>query len=310
MFQAFQASPSPEHLGWTLDQRDPDYIRSLMPLWDWAYHHYFRVNTAGWENITLEQPVLFVGSHNGGLAAPDMHMMMYDWFRRFGIDRPVYGLMHPRLHHGLPTIAEMAVKTGAVMAHPKMAIAALRSGASVLVYPGGIHDVFRPYYQRNQIRLEGNTAFIKLALREKTPIVPAISWGAHDSLIVLGDLYPLVNQLHQMGMPWLLGLDPEVCPLYLGLPWGIALGPLPNIPFPTKIYTRVLPAISFSWYGRDAANDRAYVYECYETVRRAMQTALDQLIQEIQPPSPSQPEQVIQQMFNHLSNHLFKHSST
>jgi 1-acyl-sn-glycerol-3-phosphate acyltransferase len=41
--------------------------------------------------------VLFIGSHNGGLAAPDMFMMMYDWFQRFGSDRLVYGLMDSSL---------------------------------------------------------------------------------------------------------------------------------------------------------------------------------------------------------------------
>jgi 1-acyl-sn-glycerol-3-phosphate acyltransferase len=255
-------------------------IRSLMPLWDWLYHHYFRVQTSGWEQIPSQGQVMFVGSHNGGLAAPDMHMMMYDWFRRFGIDdRIVYGLMHPRLSPSIPQLAEMAVKTGAVMAHPKMAVAALRSGASVLVYPGGVQDVFRPHAQRQQICLGGNQAFIKLALREQVPIVPVISWGAHDTLLILGDIYPWVRQLNALGMPWLMGIDPEVFPIYLGLPWGIGLGPLPNLPLPVTVHTQVLAPIGFARTGIAAAQDRDYVAQCYEQVRSAMQVGLDQLSQ-------------------------------
>src|SRR3712207_8665337 len=53
---------------------------------------------------------------------------------------------------------------------------------------------------------------------------------------------------------WLLDIDPVVFPIYLGWPWGLALGPLPNIPFPVTIHTRVCPPIVFERYGREAAS--------------------------------------------------------
>ena len=43
---------------------------------------------------------------------------------------------------------------------------------------------------------------------------------------LLRDIYPQLKQLHQWGLPWLFGIDPGVCPIYLGLPWGIAMGPI------------------------------------------------------------------------------------
>jgi len=250
-----------------------------MPVWDWLYHHYFRVQTGGWHNIPPNEKVLLVGSHNGGLAAPDMFMMMYDWFRGFGCERPVYGLMHPRVWEVSLPIAQMAEKAGAIMAHPKMAIAALRQGASVLVYPGGAEDVFRPHQLRDRIYFAGRTGFIKLALREEVPIVPVISHGAHDTLIVLTDIYKQMQQLHEWGMPWLFDIDPVVFPIYLGLPWGLAIGPLPHIPLPVTIHTHVCPPIIFERYGRDAANDREYVDACYETVCTQMQQELYSLIE-------------------------------
>ncbi|MDF5710695.1 MAG: lysophospholipid acyltransferase family protein [Nostoc sp. S4] len=265
-------------LGWSLDERDPKFIEFLMPLAGFLYDYYFRVQTSGWENIRPEEKVLFVGSHNGGLAAPDMTMMMYDWFRRFGVERPVYGLMHPKAWQVSPPLAQLVAKAGAIIAHPKMASAALRSGASVLVYPGGAEDIFRPHYLRNKIYFVGRKGFIKLALRENVPIVPVISWGAHDTLIILTDWYKIVRQLHEWGMPWLLGIDPEVFPIYLGLPWGLAFGPLPNIPLPVTLYTRVCPPIVFERYGRQAASDRHYVNLCYELVVSQMQQELDNLI--------------------------------
>ncbi|QSJ18834.1 acyltransferase family protein [Nostoc sp. UHCC 0702] len=263
--------------GWSLDERDPKFIETIMPLLGFFYNYYFRVQTSGWHHIPPQEKVLFVGSHNGGLAAPDMGMVIYDWFRRFGVERRVYGLMHPKVWQVSPPLAQLVAKAGAIVAHPKMASAALRSGASVLVYPGGAEDVFRPYHLRHQIYFAGRQGFIKLALRENVPIVPVISSGAHDTLIVLADLYKVVRQLHEWGMPWLFGIDPEVFPIYLGLPWGLGIGPLPDIPLPVSICTRVCPPIVFERYGRQAASDRQYVRECYELVVNQMQQELDYL---------------------------------
>lgn len=263
--------------GWSLDDRDPKVIESLMPLWEWFYRYYFQVQTDGWHHIPRDEKILIVGSHNGGLPAPDMHMCMYDWFKRFGTERLVYGLMHQNAWSVFPT-TPLAVQCGAVRAHPKMAIAAFQRNASVAVYPGGGPDVFRPHSMRDKIYFAGRKGFIKLALREEVPIVPMISNGAHDTLIVLADIYEQVKQLHELGLPWLFGLDPEVFPIYIGLPWGLAIGPLPNLPLPVKIHTRVCSPIVFERYGREAASDRDYVDACYERVLTEMQQELDKLV--------------------------------
>jgi 1-acyl-sn-glycerol-3-phosphate acyltransferase len=267
-------------LGWSLEERDHNFIKLVMPILEWLYHHYYRVETSGWEHVPTDEKVLFVGSHNGGLAAPDMLMMMYDWFFRFGIERPAYGLMHPLAWQVSPELASIVAKLGAVVAHPKMALLAFREGANVLVYPGGAEDVFRLHSQRHQICFAGRKGFIKLALRENVPIVPVISTGAHDTLFIFADIYKIMQQLHLWGMPWLLGIDPQIFPLYLGLPWGLGIGPLPHIPLPVKIHTRVCPPIVFDKYGREAASDRAYVDFCYEMIVSKMQQELDALVQE------------------------------
>ena len=263
--------------GWSLDDRDPAFIKSWMPVAEWLYHNYFRVTTSGWHHVPEQGKILFVGSHNGGFASPDTSMFMYDWFRREGYDRLSYGLMHPAAWT-FPDIAQLAVQAGALVAHPQMAIAALRREAAVLVYPGGAEDMFRPHSDRHKINLAGRKGFIKLALRENAPIVPLISIGAHDTMIVLGDIYPQVKQLHAWGLPWIFGPDIGVFPAFLGLPWGLAIGPLPNIPPPVQIYTRVCAPIVFPRYGREGAVDRAYVDACYEEVRTQMQLELDSLV--------------------------------
>jgi 1-acyl-sn-glycerol-3-phosphate acyltransferase len=276
-------TPTPHHKydGWSLDDRDPQAIREIfMPMWEWLYHYYFQVTTDGWDRVPDRGKMLVVGSHNGGLASPDMFMLMYDWFCRYGVERPAYGLAHPGVWKYFGPISTLAAQAGAVVAHPKMAMAALQKDAAVLVYPGGAEDVFRPHSQRNRIELAGRKGFIKVALREHAPIVPVVSLGAHDGLIVLTDLYPILQQLRDRGMPWLFGIDPIVFPVYLGLPWGIAFGPLPNLPLPTQIHIRICQPIEFSRYGRGAANDRDYVDACYTLVEQQMQAELDRLVLE------------------------------
>jgi len=168
-----------------------------------------------------------------------------------------------------------------IRADPRMAIPALRRGACVLVYPGGGQEVFRPYWERDQVKFYGRQGFIKLALRENVPIIPIVSWGAHETLFVLADIYePMKAFLETLNLPWLFNLDPEVFPIYLGLPWGICFGPLLNFPLPAKIHLRICPPIVFERCGRYAAQDSNYVEQCYHTVLQQMQGNLNQLIAE------------------------------
>jgi len=265
--------------GWSLGDRDPEMIRRLLPTFDWVYRYYFQVKTDGWEYIPDGQGLL-IGSHNGGLAAPDTLMMTYDWMRHFGTERLIYALMEPRMWSALPVMARMATQVGAIRAEPQMALKALNRGASLLIYPGGAKDVFRPYQLRHRIYLNGQKGFIKLALEYDLPIVPLISYGAHETLIVLADIYDDLKGLFAGNVPWLLGIDPGVFPIYLGLPWGLAIGPLPNLPLPRYLHTRVCPPIRFDRTGRDAAHDAVYVDTCYHQVEQTMQTALDALVAE------------------------------
>ena len=274
------SAPSNTLTGWSLDDRNPQVIEKLLPFYGWFYKHYFHVKTDGWEHIPPQGKALLIGSHNGGLAAPDTVMITYDWFRHFGTERLVYALMEPKIWQFMPGLARLATQVGTIRPYPSLAISALRRDATVLIYPGGVQDVFRPHSLRNKIHFCGQRGFIKLALREEVPIIPLISHGAHDTLIVLADIYPQLRQLHQQGLPWPFGFDPGVFPIYIGLPWGLAFGPLPNFPLPVPIQIRICPPITFERYGDEAAHNSEYVKQCYGQVCHLMQLELDRLVQE------------------------------
>ena len=100
-----------------LSLRDPKLLQATMPWLELLYQCYFRVTSSGWENIPLSGSFLIVASHNGGLPAPDMYMLLYDWLRRFGAERPAYGLKHRELLKSRERLIR-AARFGIVPAEP------------------------------------------------------------------------------------------------------------------------------------------------------------------------------------------------
>lgn len=128
-----------------LDVRDTDYIRETLPgLWMLA-SLYFRADVRGLHHIPREGPVLLVGNHSGGMMAPDLFVFVLAFSTYFGVERRFYQLAH----NGGACISCGTDRApyGTVAADPRNAELALSSGAAVLDYPGGDHEVFRPSWE-------------------------------------------------------------------------------------------------------------------------------------------------------------------
>ena len=181
---------------------------------------------------------LVVSNHSGGLLTTDTLIFSTAFYDRFGFDRPVHTLGHSALFVG--PVGDLLRKTGLIHADPETATAALRDGAVVMVFPGGLYDAFRPTAKRNTIDFNGRTGYVKAALAAGVPIVPVVSIGGQE------------NQLFLTRGMWLarrLGLNrlrSDILPVTLGFPFGVsAVVPL-NIPLPTKIVTQVLEPIDLA----------------------------------------------------------------
>ena len=74
---------------------------------------------------------------------------------------------------------------GTVAASPANAEKALRSGAALLVYPGGDYEVHRPSWHGNRVEFAGRRGFIRLALEHDVPIVPVVSIGGQETALFL-----------------------------------------------------------------------------------------------------------------------------
>ncbi|HEX6363061.1 MAG TPA: 1-acyl-sn-glycerol-3-phosphate acyltransferase, partial [Albitalea sp.] len=183
--RAFREDPA-RFDGTRLDLRDPDYVRDYLPLLEVAHRYWFRVSARGFERAPVGEPYLMVGNHNGGMNAPDTAMTLHAWYTTQGAEAPVHALIHPGVFT-IPYLNVHATKLGGVAATARMALKVLESGVPLLIYPGAGDDAYKPWADRNRILFFGRDAFVKLALHLDLPVVPIVSAGAHETLVVLDD---------------------------------------------------------------------------------------------------------------------------
>jgi 1-acyl-sn-glycerol-3-phosphate acyltransferase len=253
--------------------RDPEFIRRNLGLLE-AFASYFNPDVRGLDRLPAQGPFLVVGNHNGGATPPDMPILMTRWWNTRGVDEPVYGLFHSAFFN-IPGVGPTMRKAGGIEADPQAAEHALRAGGSVVVFPGGDYDVFRPWTERHHIDFGGRTGWIRLALRTGVPVVPAVSCGAHNSVVVLSRGDRLVRW-----MPHLRLMRVKVMPIMLGLPWGISFG-LPMLPLPAKTTVDVgAPVDLAERYGATADDGDAVIKWIYDDLTSQMQRTMDSLVAE------------------------------
>ncbi|MGH2783855.1 MAG: lysophospholipid acyltransferase family protein [Actinomycetota bacterium] len=239
-----------------LDARDPEFIRSQLPLMWLLTTLYFRAEVKGFDRIPEEGPLLFVANHSGGNMTPDSIVFTLAFNTYYGVERPLHALAHA-LVTSYPLLGSLAKKWGIVTAGPEAAKAVLDRGASVLVYPGGDIEVHRPWTARHEIRFAGRKGFLRLAKEANVPIVPVVSLGGQDTYFPLTDGSAIARALKLDKLARL-----KVLPISLALPWGLNVGDfLGHIPLPAKIRQEVLEPIDVvEKFGDDADSDEAYDY--------------------------------------------------
>ena len=153
---------------------------------------------------------------------------------------------------------------------PRTRPEALRSGAAVLVYPGGDYDAYRPTLSQNVIDFNGRTGYVRIAIETGVPIVPVVSIGAQETQLFLsrGDRLAKRLGLHRIRL--------DILPITIGLPFGMTMFFPANFPLPTKIVNQALDPIDVvALFGKNPN-----VAEVDSYVRSVMQDALDRLARE------------------------------
>ncbi len=256
--------------------RDPAFIKRMIPFLDRVLA-YFDPEIQNFDRLPAQSPMLVVGNHSGGIYMPDFWAFLRHWIRERGLDEALYPLGFDFMF-SLPLIGKMVRRLGTVPASHSNAERLLEAGNSVIVYPGGDEDAYRPWTERHRVDLHGRTGFVRLAIRQQVPVVPVVAHGSHDVIIVLnrGDAVARALGLDRLRI--------NILPLVAGPPWGIAPVQLPTWPLPAKVTLRVCEPIDWRHLGPQAAEDPAVVRDCYNEILERMQSTMDALVESLPHP--------------------------
>ncbi len=245
--------------------RDPAFLRRITPLVD-LWLSYFDAEVQSFDRVPASGPALIVGNHSGGMYMPDYWAFLRRWVRERGYDEPLYSLGFD-LMFAIPGMATIARKVGTVPASHRHAARLLDRGCTVVVYPGGDEDDYRPWTERHRVDLHGRCGFVRLALRHRVPVVPMVAHGSHDVIHVVarGDAIARRLRLDRLRL--------NILPFVAEPPWLVS-----SLPLPAKVTLRVCEPMDWSRWEPDAADNPIVVRHCYEEVLGRMQTNLDELV--------------------------------
>ena len=259
----------------SLDNRDPQLIGRVAAVLRPLLRAYFRPVVRGIERIPAG-PALYVGNHNG-VCSWDSFTFFERVHEQRGLADLPYALGHD-LSMLLPGFHQLFVPLGAVRASHDNARRVFARGSKLLVYPGSDFDAFRAYRDRNRVIFGPRRGYIRLALRERVPIVPVVSAGAHEVLYIADDGQWLARGLRLDRL-----VRAKAWPIAFSIPLGLTIGPPPFfVPWPTRFYQESLDPIAFEPTGPAAAEDAEHVERCHHRVLTTMQAALDRLAAERQ----------------------------
>ena len=183
-----------------------------------------------------DQPQLFVANHGfGGIF--DLNVLAtFAALDRMRLRRPLTTLTH-QIAWTL-RVGTLIEAFGARPASRAAALEAFARGEHVLVFPGGDLDGGKSFNHRNEIVFGRRRGFAQLASEADVPIVPIVTAGAGESLLVLSDGRWLARTLRLDKT-----LRMNTLPVSVSLPWGVnvgGVGLLPHLPLPSKLRTTVL----------------------------------------------------------------------
>ncbi|MGW2370394.1 1-acyl-sn-glycerol-3-phosphate acyltransferase [Streptomyces sp. NPDC001667] len=156
----------------------------------WLVDYYFRVETAGLENIPDSGPAILVANHSGawGLDGFILHASLSrDFHRCFYIQASSLVLKFPILG---PCAHSVNVR-----ADPTLGYSELVAGQLVAMFPEGFAGLRKPFRQRYQLRPFG-PGFAATAICTGAPIVPVSIIGAEEALPKVAELSSLARLLN------------------------------------------------------------------------------------------------------------------
>jgi 1-acyl-sn-glycerol-3-phosphate acyltransferase len=239
---------------------DRDYIRFYgKMLFRFLSDYYWRIELKGLEHVPREGRAVLVGAHRGFMPW-DGVMALHLLVREAG--RYPRFLTHPCLLK-FPFMANFMTKLGGVVACQQSADLLLQSENLLGIFPEGIQGAFTFYRQAYQLQEFGRDAYVKIALRNRAPLVPFVTVGS-------AEIFPIWGKIKSR--PWSRYTGWPCLPL-------TATFPLLPVPLPSKWHTQFLPPMHIEKeHPPEAAQDSRLVKAISLDVRSRMQQAINEML--------------------------------
>ena len=220
---------------------------------------YWRIEARGLEHVPRSGRGVLTGVHRGFMPY-DGTMALHLLVRETG--RYPRFLLHPTLTK-FPFLADFMTKLGGIMACRENADWVLGHDGLLGIFPEGIDGAFTPYRRAYRLGRFGGDEYVRMALRNRAPIIPFVTVGS-------AEIYPILGRID---WAWFKRLSEWP---YLPITPTFPLVPLP---LPSKWHTRVLEPLHVeAEHGPEAADDVEVVRAISAEVRRRMEAAIAEML--------------------------------
>ena len=217
----------------------------------------------GVDRVPTDRPFLLVGNHTL-MGVLDVPLMLLGLYERTGV---IVRSLGDHVHFQVPLWRDLLTRCGAVDGTRENCEALMRTGESILVFPGGAREVFKHKGEQYHLIWKSRTGFAALAIKHGYPIVPFAAVGAEECYDILVDGDELRHSPLGPVLEWLTPRPDELPPVVAGI------GPLPR---PQRFYFRFeAPIETRRWAGR--GGDQAACLELRAEVARAIEHGIQLL---------------------------------
>ncbi|MGC8928483.1 MAG: lysophospholipid acyltransferase family protein [Myxococcota bacterium] len=241
---------------------DSRYFEMVRGFYEFLFYKYFRTAIKGIKNVPDNGGLILVSNHSGALPL-DGIMLRISLLNEHPSQIDIRFLIEDYIYH-LPFAGTFMNRIGAVRACRENAERLLKKGMAIALFPEGILGISKLYKDRYKIQRFGRGGVIKLAIRNKVPIIPVAIVGAEES-------YPMIYKIKRFA--GLLGLP--YIPVTYTFPF---LGPLGLFPLPSKWMIQFGEPIRFDKLKREDAEDPALVSGYNESLRNNIQNMVNELL--------------------------------
>jgi 1-acyl-sn-glycerol-3-phosphate acyltransferase len=223
------------------------------------YHHYWRVETTGVENVPAHGRGLLVSNHAGVLPWDGAMIKTALFTEPPHLNRHARALI-AQFFFGLPWLSWFLRRTGQTVGHPDDSTRLLRRDELVLVFPEGVKGTGKPYAERYRLRRFGRGGFVQVAIRAQAPIVPISVVGSEEIYPMLGNIEPIAKLT---GLPYF-----PLTPLFP------ALGLLGTLPLPSKWRIQFHEPVRTDLVPPEGAEDANLVMTLSDQIRDTIQEGI------------------------------------